>query len=74
MVPCLHCGYLYFCLISSKHIYLENLSYIKKQQEQAVGNNKTISSKHSTVKACSSLLLIMRALRQRVVLQRPLGS
>ena len=35
MVTCLHCGYLYFWLIPSKHIYLKNLNYIKKQQEQA---------------------------------------
>ena len=35
VVPCLHCGYLYLWLISSKHIFLENLSYLKKQQEQA---------------------------------------
>ena len=35
MVPCLYCGYLEFWLISSKHFYLENLSYTKKQQEQA---------------------------------------
>ena len=35
VVPCLHCGYLMFWLISSKHIYLESLSYTKKQQEQA---------------------------------------
>ena len=35
MVPCLHCGYLYLWLISSKHIYWETLSYLKKQQEHA---------------------------------------
>ena len=40
MVPCLHCGYFFFWLISSKHIYLENLNYIKKQQEQAGGQTK----------------------------------
>ena len=40
VVPCLHCGYLYLRLISSKHIYLENLSYIKKQQEQAEAQTK----------------------------------
>ena len=40
MVPCLHCGYLYLWLISSKHIYLETLNYIKKQQEQAEAQTK----------------------------------
>ena len=40
MVPCLHCGYLYLSLISSKHIDLETLSYIKKQQEQAEAQAK----------------------------------
>ena len=40
LVPCLHCGYLYFWLISSTHIYLKNLSYIKKQQEQAEAQTK----------------------------------
>ena len=35
MVPCLHCGYLYFWLISSNYIYLQNLNYIKKQQDGA---------------------------------------
>ena len=56
MHPCLHCGYLYFWLISSKHIYLENLSYIKKQQEQAEAKNETMSSEQSTVKACFNFL------------------
>ena len=40
VVLCLHCGYLYFWLILSKHIYLENLNYIKKQQEQAKAQTK----------------------------------
>ena len=40
MVPCLHAGYSYFWFISSKHLYLENLSYIKKQQEQAEAQTK----------------------------------
>ena len=30
----------YFWLISSKHIYLENLNYIKKQQERAEAQTK----------------------------------
>ena len=40
MVHCLHCGYSYFWLISSKHICLESLNYIKKQQEQAEAQKK----------------------------------
>ena len=48
MVPCLHFGYLEFWLISSKHFYLESLSYIKKQQKQAEAkqnnNIKTINT------------------------------
>ena len=39
----LHCGYLgalVYYLISSKHWHLENLSYMKKQQEQAEARNK----------------------------------
>ena len=58
MVLCLHCGYLDFWLISSKHFYLENLSYTKKQQEQAEAQTKAISSKQSTVKACFNFLHI----------------
>ena len=45
----LHCGYLgasVYYLISSTHWYLENLSYSKKEQEQAEAQTKTISSKH----------------------------
>ena len=57
MVPCLHCGYLYLWLITSKRIYLEHLSYIKKQREASRGTNKTISSKQSTVKACFYFLV-----------------
>ena len=48
MFPLVHCGHLEFWFISIKPLYLENLSYIKKQQEQAEAqqNNiiKTISS------------------------------
>ena len=40
MVPCLHCGYLEFWFILSKHFYLENLCYTKKQQEQAEAQTK----------------------------------
>ena len=39
----LHCGYLgalVYYFISSKHWDVENLSYIKKQQEQAEAQNK----------------------------------
>ena len=42
MVRCLHCGYPFFWLISSKHIYLENLNHIKKQQEQAKAQKNNI--------------------------------
>ena len=45
----LHCEYLgalVYYFISSKHWYLENLSYIRKQQEQAEAQKKTISSMH----------------------------
>ena len=40
VVPCLHCGYLDFWLISSKHFYLENLSYTTKQQKQPEAETK----------------------------------
>ena len=40
MVPCLHCEYLEFWLISSNHFYFENLIYTKKQQEQAEAQSK----------------------------------
>ena len=44
----LHCGYLEVWFISTKHLYLENLSYMKKQQmqEEAQQNSmiKTINS------------------------------
>ena len=40
VVPCLHCGCLYFWLNSSEHIFFENLSYIKKQQEQTEAQTK----------------------------------
>ena len=40
MFPLLHCGYMEFWFISTKHLYLENLSYIKKQQEQAKAKTK----------------------------------
>ena len=50
VVPCLHCGYFYFWLISSKHIYFENLSYIKKQPEQAAAQSK----KNHIIKAFDS--------------------
>ena len=56
MVPCLHCGYLYLWLISSKHIYFQNLNYFKKQQEPGEAQTKRMASKHSTVKACSNFL------------------
>ena len=42
----LHCGYLgafVYLFILPKHWHLENLSYIKKQQEQAEAQNKTMS-------------------------------
>ena len=39
MVPCLHCGYLYLWFISSKLIYSENLSYIKKHHKQRLSAN-----------------------------------
>ena len=42
MFPLLHCGYLEFWFISTKHLYLENLSYIEKQQEQAEAQKKNI--------------------------------
>ena len=42
MVSCLHCGYLEFWLISSKHFYLENLSYTNKEQEQAEAQTNNI--------------------------------
>ena len=35
MFPLLLCGYLEVWFISTKPLYLENLSYLKKQQEQA---------------------------------------
>ena len=35
MFPLLQCGYLEFWFISTKHIYLENVTYIKKQHDQA---------------------------------------
>ena len=40
MVPCLHCAYLYLAAVSSKCIHFENLSYNKKQQEQAEAQTK----------------------------------
>ena len=40
VAPCLHCGYLDFWLISSNQICLENLSYTRKQQEQADAQTK----------------------------------
>ena len=42
MFPLLQCGYLEFWFISSKHLYLENLSYIKKQQKQAEDKQNNI--------------------------------
>ena len=42
MVPCLNCGYFPLWLISSKHIFLGSLSYIKKQQEQAEAETNNI--------------------------------
>ena len=36
----LHCGYLELLFISTKHLYFENLSYIKKQQEQTEAQTK----------------------------------
>ena len=48
MFPLLHRGYLEFWFISTKHIYLENVSYTKKQQDQAevqqINIIKTINS------------------------------
>ena len=40
MFPLLHFGYLEFWFISTKHLYLENVSYIKKQQEQVEAQTK----------------------------------
>ena len=45
MVLFLNCGYSDFWLISSNSFYLQNLSYTKKQQEQAEAQTKAISSK-----------------------------
>ena len=56
----LHCGYfgaLVYLSISPKHWHFESLSYIKKQQEQAEAQNKTISSRVSTVEACFNSLV-----------------
>ena len=55
----LHCGYLGASVhhfIVPTHWHLENLSYIRKQQEQPGALNETISSRASTVKACSNFL------------------
>ena len=40
MVPCLHSGYLDFWWISSNNIYLESLSYTKKQQELQISRSQ----------------------------------
>ena len=37
---CLHCGYLGGLVFFKEHLYLENLSYSKKQQEQAEAQTK----------------------------------
>ena len=44
MFPLLHCGYLEFWLISTQHLYLENQSYVKKQQELAEAQQNNINS------------------------------
>ena len=58
VVPCLHCGYL--LLDDSIKTYL----FGKPEQNQETagasrGTNKTISSKQSTVKACSNFLALV---------------
>ena len=56
----LHCGYvgaLVYHFLLPTHCNLANLSYIKKQQEQAGAQMKTISSRASTVKAFSNFLV-----------------
>ena len=67
MFPLLHCGYLEVRFISTKHLYLQNLSYIKKQQEQAEAQTKQYHQSNQQWKPVITFF-VLGAVDQQLVL------